>query len=196
MFKKIDSRHGSVMAEKNKKKTVLSKVLISSKAFKQFWKDEGPYKYALTCQDYPPVLLEADEWLFSDDLAGLLKALLGYDHKKVKIVHAPFNPAKKAVLRPDQMIPWKIDGFPSEWDAYESDLFTPEGHLTTKVLDQIDSPIEAIGAEDVETAFFDLLPDSLESMGYTLLAPGKGYKTAAIQSYLKEWEEDDAESGY
>jgi len=72
--------------------SILRKSLTTAKDFKEFWKEKGPFKYALTSQDFPPVLLEPEEWIFSNDIKGLLKTLMQFDKQKMKIVKAPFNP--------------------------------------------------------------------------------------------------------
>ena len=171
------------------------KRLANTKDFKQFWKEKGPFKYALTSKDFPPVLLEPEEWIFSNDIKGLLKELMQFDKQKMKIVKAPFNPENKRILRPGKLIPWKINNFPEEWNSFLSDIFVPQGHLTRMVLERIKIPEEAIEAGQVEEAFFQCLEAQIELLGYLLLKPRDSSKYAAIQKYLAEWEEDEKEAG-
>lgn len=173
----------------------IREILPNAKAFKQFWKDKGPFKYALTSNEYPPVLLEPEEWIFGNDKTEVLKALMGFDSSKMAVVRAPFNPDKKNILRPEALCPWKITHFPEEWNAMVCDAFVPEGHLTCQVTHEVAAMGGADEAADVEAAFFSLLGRQMETMGYLLLEPGSNSKSAAIAAYLEEWEEDDADAG-
>ena len=83
-------------------------ILSNSKEFKLFWKNQGPFRFALTSREFPPVLLEPEEWIFSNHLEVLLKSLIQYDNRKMQIVPSPFNPGNKTILRPEELIPWKI----------------------------------------------------------------------------------------
>ncbi|WP_022664393.1 hypothetical protein [Desulfospira joergensenii] len=177
--------------------------LPNVKDFKQFWKDKGPYLYALTSAEFPPVLLEEEEWIFGSDIVDVLKELMQFDKKKMGFVQAPFNPRKKGILRPENMIPWKIKNFPEEWNHLDCRAFVPEGHLTRSVMDEAEDmekkearpdkkPSEAI---KIEAGFFTLLEKDLEDMGYVLLKPLKNSKSASVRDYLEEWEEDEKEAG-
>ncbi len=177
------------------KDLVQKRVLITSREFVQFWKDKGPYRYALTCEDYPPLLLEPDEWIFSNNIIVLLKTLMQYDKKKIKIVKAPFNSANKDILRPEELSPWKINSFPEEWNSLECEIFTPEGHLTKRVIETIDKDSDSIEASDVEYAFFQCLETQIDKIGYRLLKPQGKFKYAATKKYLEEWEKDDKDAG-
>ncbi len=177
------------------KESVKKKVLINSKEFVQFWEDMGPFRYAFTSEDYPPLLLEPDEWIFSNDIKILLKTLMQYDKKKMKVVKAPFNPSNKKILRPEELSAWKINSFPEEWNSVDCEIFTPEGHLTKPVIEAIDKDSDSIDAQDVEDAFFECLETQIEKMGYTLLRPQGQFKYAATKKYLEEWEEDDIDAG-
>ncbi len=177
------------------KESVKKKVLINSKEFLQFWEDMGPFKYALTSEDYPPLLLEPDEWIFSNNIITLLKTLMQYDKKKMKIVKAPFNPANKKILRPQELSSWKINSFPEEWNSLECEAFTPEGHLTRFVIETINKDSDSIEVQDVEDAFFECLETQIENIGYRLLRPLGQFKFAAIKKYLEEWKKDDKEAG-
>ena len=175
--------------------TVVNKILEHSGQFKKIWQNQGPFAYALTSNEYPPVLLEPEEWLFSNDLTALLKSLMKFEEKKMKCVKAPFNPRNKSILRPDRLSPWKINHFPEEWDGMPSDLFIPQGHLTMMLFESAGVDPEALDAGEVEGLFFKTLPAGLEAMGYLLLSPDTGSESAQIQSYLDEWEADDREAG-
>ncbi|MFH2057330.1 MAG: hypothetical protein ABIJ59_00325 [Pseudomonadota bacterium] len=178
-----------------KDQSVRREILASSKAFKQFWKEKGPFVYALTSNDFPPVLLEPEEWIVSNDILALLKELMQFDQRKMRVVKAPFNPDNKAILRPEQLSSWKINNFPEEWDAFVCDLFVPKGHLTQAFFDLINEDPETIDARAVEQAFFRCLAERLEQLGYLLLSPQSKSKTAAIHAYLSEWEEDEKDAG-
>lgn len=175
--------------------SIQRKSLATAKDFKAFWKEKGPFKYALTSQDFPPVLLEPEEWIFSNDIKGLLKTLMQFDKQKMKIVKAPFNPENKHILRPDQLSQWKINNFPEEWNSCRCDIFVPQGHLTRMVLERMKISEEAIDVKQVEDAFFQCLEARIELLGYLLLKPRGSSKYAAIKKYLSEWEEDDQEAG-
>ncbi|MFH2092820.1 MAG: hypothetical protein ABIJ31_10695 [Pseudomonadota bacterium] len=174
---------------------VQREILASSKEFKQFWKAKGPFVYALTSNEFPPVLLEPEEWIFSNELQPLLKELMQYDQRKMKVVKSPFNPDNKSILRPEHLSFWKINQFPEEWDACVCDLFVPQGHLTQDLFDLINEDQETTDADTVEQGFFQCLKDRLDQLGYLLLSPQGNYKTAAIQAYLSEWEADEQEAG-
>ncbi len=166
-------------------------ILSSFKEFKGFWKEKGPFKFALTSMDFPPVLLEPEEWIFSNDIKMLLKDLMQFNQRKMKIVQAAFNPENKNILRPEKLIAWKINNFPEEWNALVSDAFVPQGHLTMTVADKVKNNEEKANAGNIESAFFQCLEGSIETIGYQLFKPGSGSKYAAVQKYLSEWERDD-----
>jgi len=168
----------------------------NSKEFKVFWEEKGPYKYALTSKEFPPVLLESEEWIFSNGIEALLKELMQFDKRKMKIVKSPFNPANKSILRPETLIPWKINNFPEEWNAAACDIFVPEGHLTGVVMDKIEKDENNIEIKQVEAAFFQCLETRMEQLGYLFFKPGRSSKYAAIKKYLAEWEEDDQDAGF
>jgi hypothetical protein len=185
-------------------------ILPHAKDFAKFWKETGPFRYALTSKEYPPILLEPEEWIFGNDLQRLLKELMQFDQKKMAFVESPFNPKNKNILRPQELSPWKITHFPEQWNRVVCDAFVPEGHLTCRVMDKArnmetrnlekpDPPLgclkEIPGKQEIEKAFFDLLEAGLESMGYLLLTPQGNSKYAATKDYLLEWEEDDREAG-
>ncbi len=179
-------------------------ILTSVKEFKIFWQKSEPYRYALTSQEFPPVLLEEEEWIFSNDVVVLLKELMQYNQQKMKMVKAPFNPANKNVLRPDELSEWKITNFPDAWNRMETDIFVPEGHLTSKVIQTLGKTKKATKAKidpidvdsaNVESAFFNCLEQEIEQMGYLLFKPRQGAKRAAVQSYLKEWDDDESDAG-
>lgn len=171
------------------------KILPNSKEFKTFWKEHGPFRYALTSSEFPPVLLEEEEWIFSNNLNALFKALMQFEKQKMKVVKAPFNPENKTILRPETLSSWKINNFPEEWNVCVSDIFVPEGHLTQTVLDTIEIPEEKIGPAQVEDAFFKCLEAGIEQLGYLLFIPKGESKYAAITAYLAEWEQDELDAG-
>ncbi|MCK5696483.1 MAG: hypothetical protein KAH62_07845 [Desulfobacula sp.] len=175
--------------------SVKREILYNSREFKAFWEEKGPFKYALTSSDFPPVLLEPEEWIFSNDIEVLLKALMQFDKQKMKIVKAPFNPENKNILRPEKLSPWKINNFPEEWNVCACDIFIPKGHWTRAVLEKIQVPEEDIDPKQVETAFFQCLETQIEQIGYLLFKSRRSLKYAAIKKYLVEWEKDDQEAG-
>lgn len=181
-------------------KGTVRQVLPHAKDFKAFWKERGPFRYALTSADFPPVLLEPEEWIFGSEFVCVLKELMQFDKRKMGFVKAPFNPEKKGVFRPENMIPWKIKNFPEEWNPVNCRAFVPEGHLTRSVLDDAQDmagkgDADPGPAQKVEAGFFRLLEQELELMGYVLLKPVKNAKSADIRDYLEEWEEDEKDAG-
>ena len=176
-------------------KSIKREILLNSKDFKAFWKKKGPFKYELTSMDFPPILLEPEEWIFSNQIEILLRELMQFDKRKMKIVQAAFNPNNKNILRPDKLIAWKINNFPEEWNALECDIFVPEGHLTLEVMNQVISNKEKADVNTIESAFFQCLENLIEQIGYLLLKPERGSKQAGIQNYLSDWEKDDKEAG-
>ncbi len=189
-------------------------ILPNVKDFKKFWKETGPFKYALTSNEFPPILLEPEEWIFGNDINLLLKELMQFDQKKMTFVQAPFNPKNKSILRPEGLSPWKINNFPEQWNMAVCDLFVPQGHLTCLVaeargltdLDGAADPLEdpplrgamdkqTMDKQDVEKAFFNLLEKDVKKMGYLLLKPLGKSKYASTRDYLLEWEEDEKEAG-
>ncbi len=170
-------------------------ILATSKEFKKTWKEKGPFKYALTSNEFPPVLLEPEEWIFSDDITLLLKSLMGFDERKMKFVKAPFNPENKKILRPDELCPWKINHFPEEWNVCKCVCFVPEGHLTQEVVKTLKEGDGDAGAKQIETAFFECLSTEIEIIGYLLLKPEGSSKYAAVRTYLENWENDEKEAG-
>ena len=159
--------------------------------FKVFWKKQGPFKYALTSREFPPILLEPEEWLFSDEIISLLKGVMKWDERKMKVVAAPFNRKKQNILKPESLSPWKINNFPGEWESTVCEAFTPVGHLTQAVVPEAAN----MDAETAEAAFFKCLEREINQMGYVLLGPepSLGDPSAAfVDEYVKEWELDDS----
>lgn len=183
------------------KQRVVRRILPSVKDFKAFWKKQGPFKYALTSAEFPPVLLEPEEWIFSDDIILLLKDLMQWESREMAIVKAPFNRKRKNVLKPEMLIPWKIENFPQEWECAVCDTFTPVGYLTEAVTSEISlqgeicnttADVEVTGEVEVEqktreveqnavsieqeitaieNAFFQSLEANIDKIGYLLLKP-------------------------
>ncbi len=179
-------------------------ILPNVKDFIKFWKEMGPFRYALTSNEFPPMLLEPEEWIFGNDIHLLLKELMQFDQKKMTFVQSPFNPKNKKILRPEGMSPWKITHFPEQWNRVVCDLFVPEGHLTclvmgTVTLEKSDGSMDRLnelpGKQTIEKAFFNLLEKHLEKMGYLLLTPLGNSKYASTKDYLLEWETDEREAG-
>ncbi|HCY85340.1 MAG TPA: hypothetical protein DHV36_09430 [Desulfobacteraceae bacterium] len=173
----------------------IRKTLPYAKEFKQFWKDNGPFKYALTSNEFPPVLLEPEEWIFGNDKIEVLKDLMGFAKNKMAFVQAPFNPDNKEVLRPDDICGWKITHFPEEWNRMVCDAFVPEGQLTQAVIEELATLEEKENKQGIESAFFNILARQLDQMGYTLIEPRGKSKFASTRAYLEEWEEDEADAG-
>ncbi len=171
------------------------KILASSTEFKQFWKEKGPFVHALSSLDFPPVLLDPEEWIFSNDVQALLKELMRFDERKMKVVKVPFNPNKTDILRPEKLSTWKINRFPEEWDGLVCDLFVPQGHLTLDLFDLANEDPENQDESTVEHIFFGCLESCLDQLGYLLLSPEGKSKYAAIHAYLAEWEKDDQDAG-
>ena len=174
---------------------VKREILPNFKDFKRFWKNKGPFKYALTSKDFPPVLLEPEEWIFSNDVNVLLKELMQFDKRKMKIVKAPFNPENRNILRPEMLSSWKINHFPEEWNVCVCDIFVPEGHLNRIVLDTIEKDDDKIDRKDVEGAFFYCLETHMDQLGYLYFKPRGASKCAEMKPYLAEWEEDEQDAG-
>jgi len=175
--------------------SIKREILPSSKDFKMFWEKNGPYRYALTSKEFPFVMLDPEEWIFSNDIKALLKALMQFDKRKMKIVKSPFNPDNKKILRPGMLSSWKINNFPEEWNACVCDIFVPKGHLTRAVIDKIGIPDGKIEPKQVEAAFFQCLEDKIDQVGYLLFKPRGSSKYAAVKKYLAEWEEDEHDAG-
>ncbi len=169
-------------------KKVVRKILVYSAEFKTFWSTQGPFRYALTSKDFPPVLLEPEEWIFSDDLVTLLKELMQFEQRKMAFVKAPFNVDRKEVFKPDSLIPWRILNFCDEWSVMTSDLFTPVGYLTRQVMTGSNFSDNAA----IEKEFYEKLEHQMDQMGYILLKPlSDSSKSASVHEYLKEWESDE-----
>lgn len=150
-------------------KKIIRQILPSVKDFKVFWKKKGPFKYALTSAEFPPVLLEPEEWIFSDNVILLLKELMQWDLRKMEIVNAPFNKNKRNILKPETLIPWRIEHFPQEWESSVCDTFTPVGYLTEALFTE--SALQDKIRDDPETSEAD-------------------HATGAIQNSLKGVAED------
>ncbi|MBF0230196.1 MAG: hypothetical protein HQK63_11520 [Desulfamplus sp.] len=169
------------------------------KDFKAFWKKQGTFKYALTSAEFPPVLLEPEEWIFSDNIASLLKELMRWEIRDMAIVEAPFNKKAKDTIKPESLIPWKIQNFPQEWELAVCDTFTPLGYLTeaintaikdiktsnnltSNILSDVSNSIsykqetcnesqDSNISQEIEYAFFQSLASNIDKIGYVLLKP-------------------------
>ncbi len=177
------------------KTIVIRENLSDSKAFRQFWKKKGPFAYALTSSEFPPVLLDPEEWLFADALEPMLKELMQYDRRGMKVIAFSFNPVNRSILRPGDLIPWKISNFPEEWNDALCECFMPEGHLTRHVFKGLNDIPDNPDPVEVEAAFFNSLAHCLHQIGYLLFKPADGSEYADINAYLKEWEADDVDAG-
>ncbi|MBF0201662.1 MAG: hypothetical protein HQK66_10185 [Desulfamplus sp.] len=193
-------------------------LLPFSNDFKKFWKSKGPYRYALTSSEFPPTLLEPEEWIFADNAVDILKSLMQWEERGMAIVPAPFNRRKKRVFKPDILAPWKIENFPDEWKNSICKTFTPVGHLTVHVMDiaasrprggdsaawgshtdhynlvDMDYVYNDIDAGSVEKAFFASLEAEIDSIGYTMLKSDqfKGEESKGDEScaFIKEYLEE------
>ncbi len=174
---------------------LIRQILSNSKEFKLFWEKQGPFKFALTSSEFPPVLLEPEEWIFSNNIEVLLKELMQVEKRKMEIIDSPFNPGNKTVLRPEALIPWKIANFPEEWHACVCDCFIPEGHLTRHIFEGLTLPEQKPDQKFVEKAFINCLAGCAGQIGYLLFKPGENSRYADIKEYLTEWEEDDQDAG-
>ncbi len=165
------------------------------KDFKRFWKIQGPFRYALTSKEYPPVLLEPEEWIFGQEKQAVLKELMQFSRMKMSVAPAPFNPDNKKILHPENICAWKIVHFPEAWNAVRCDGFLPQGQLTRAVEEEC----IALGVDQdksgIEQAFFSLLERQLDCMGYVWLTPRGNAKAAFIHKYLAEWLQDEEEAG-
>ena len=170
-------------------------ILPNVKDFKEFWKDKGPFKYALTSQEYPPVLLEPEEWIFGNDKVAVLKELMQFSKGKMGFVQAPFNPENRSILRPQDICPWKINHFPEAWNAIVCTAFVPEGHLTSAVTQETSALGLNEDKDGVESAFFSLVEKEIETMGYILIVPKGKSRVASTRYYLEEWEADERDAG-
>lgn len=190
---------------------IVRRILPTTKDFKAFWKKHGPFKYALTSAEFPPILLEPEEWIFSDNIVLLLKDLMQWDSRNMAVVEAPFNKNRKNVLKPELLIPWKIENFPEEWQGAACETFTPLGYLTevvatilsvgldSKTISSQDANIDAQESVEpikygIEAAFFKSLENNISKIGYVLLKPEpllSNENAAYINSYLQEWQEDE-----
>lgn len=180
-------------------------ILPNVMEFKRFWKEKGPFKYALSSNDFPPILLEPEEWIFGNELIGVFKELMQFDQKKMSFVQSPFNPKNKSILRPEGLSSWKITHFPEQWNRLECEAFVPEGHLTCQVMEEVrifrksqgpTDPLEDSNEkQEMEQAFFKLLEKDMEKMGYLLLKPLGQSDCASTKDYLSEWEEDERDAG-
>lgn len=188
-----------MMISKKKENQILQvfrQILPHAADFKRFWKEAGPFSFALTSAEFPPVLLEPEEWIFGHTAPDVLMELMGFARRKMAFVKTGFNPHNPDILRPGNLIPWKIRHFPEEWDHMISDFFLPDGHLTRVVAEHIKaSPASGDEKQQVTAAFFSLLENHLESMGYLLLKPRGKSRYAVIEKYLAEWEADEADAG-
>jgi hypothetical protein len=184
------------MAKEKSDRQVIRRILPHSSDFKRFWKDAGPFEFALTSAEYPPVLLAPEEWIFGHTARDVLEALMGFSPGGTRIVRADFNPANTRIIRPGNLIPWKIQPFPEEWNHLPCDFFNPEGHLTLMVEERMNAvPTPGDDIEQVATAFFALLEKHVADLGYVLLKPRGNARYATIHDYLAEWEEDEADAG-
>ena len=175
--------------------TIVRKILPNVRDFKRFWKDAGPFKYALTSKEYPPVLLEPEEWIFGNDRTAVLKELMQFSKEKMAFMRAPFNAENTDILRPEEICAWKLKHFPEEWNMMVCDAFVPEGHLTRAVMEEV--KVQGLGddKDGVEKAFFTLLERQIGEMGYVLISPREKSRFASTRAYLEEWEEDEADAG-
>ncbi len=191
----------------------IRKTLPHVKDFKTFWKQRGPFAFALTSSEFPPVLLEPEEWIFANDKVSIIKELMQFSQRKMSLVRTDFQGASSGTLTPEDMICWRIKPFPEPWNSMDCPAFLPQGYLTKAVLEHAAALAgQNLASEHdhhtqqsriledatlMEEAFFQLVSQSLFQMGYVLLSPGKNRDTdaQALGKYLQEWEEDEQDAG-
>ncbi len=189
--------------------TCIRKILVHVTDFNKFWKQEGPFEFALTSSGFPPLLLEPEEWLFANDKIALIKGLMQFSQRKMafwprklqKESQSRTNPSVS--FTPEDMIPWRIAPFPEEWNSLECPAFLPQGYLTRDVLKQArilcqeTNCVESQILKDIsliERAFFEIVAAHLPQMGYEFLSHDKESGAASLGKYLREWEEDELDA--
>lgn len=136
-------------------------------ALRTFWDECGPFRYVLEGTD-DDELLPAGEWLFSDDLMSLLKALLQWQTRDVRVSHV-FETAGEGS---------RARGY---WVA--RNLPEPLVHLPAMdgLLGKEASPAEA------EAVYLCCLAHEIGVHGYLLFSQGQG-PDLDFGIYLRYWE--------
>lgn len=165
---------------------VVRRTLPTVRAFKKFWQHEGPFKYALCSLAFPDPLLEPEEWLFGDNYQDLLKNLLQWDQRGMRLA-----PCSHATGDSSNSGGWHIRHLPAALRQWPCKAYTAEGCVSAHV---VQAAVEATPAA-IEKVFLRALRDALEQIGYQLLKPEMGLPHAYIETFLKEWQEDEAEDG-
>lgn len=136
-------------------------------ALRTFWEECGPYQYVLEGTD-DDELLPRGEWLFSDDLTALIKALLQWQVRDVRMCHV-FEPA----------------GEGSRAKGYWVARHLPEQLMHLAAMDGMlgkgASPAEA------EAAYLRCFVSEIGAHGYLLFTQGQG-PDLDFGIYLQYWE--------
>ncbi len=174
-----------------KKTKTKRKCLAAVSGFKKFWKQEGPFLYCLCSNQFPDELLRMDEWIFSDKSIEIFKELFQWKERKLRIISAQIAKKKKDDPRYENIIPYRINNFPSEWSEWECDLFFDDGFLKKRVMENLESD----EVSDIEKSFFRELEEEIENFGYSFFKPSKDEPFADTKEYIKEWLEDEELDG-
>ncbi len=185
--------------------TCIRKTLPHVKDFKAFWKQRGPFSFALTSSEFPPVLLSPEEWIFGNDKIRVLKELMQFTQRRMALVRTDFQPASSGTLTPEDMIHWRIKPFPEPWDSMDCPAFLPQGYLTKAVLEKaLDIAGQTPGKESGTEPGTDhhawesrILEDSelIENAFFQLVGKERDAHALPLGKYLQEWEEDEQDAG-
>jgi hypothetical protein len=101
---------------------VMRRVLKTYDAFEAFCHEHGGFRYSLSGlydrNVYPDILLDDDEWLFSDDLIALTKELLQWDQRGVYVVWEEPSEDDYAIGGPDITGSWGAENFPEDAEEF------------------------------------------------------------------------------
>jgi hypothetical protein len=90
---------------------VIRCILTTPAAFLAFWKERGPFSYVLEQGAEGDTYMQADEWMFSNDLYALMKAYLGWDERHIRMARdKPPEEDKAAGVSPS----WIAENFPED----------------------------------------------------------------------------------
>ncbi len=136
-------------------------------ALRTFWEECGPFQYVLEGTD-DDELLSAGEWLFADDLNALLKALLQWQARGVRMCYV-----------------FDAEGEGQRARGYWMARHLPEPLVHLPAMDGLlgkdASPCEA------ELAYLRCLVSEIGAHGYLLFSQGRG-PDLDFGIYLQYWE--------
>jgi hypothetical protein len=151
---------------------VFRSVITSGAQFEEYVNGIGRPRFAVSCgdDDSGGAHVEADEWLFADDIECLMRAFLDWDARGVRM---EFD--QPTTLDADVAASWTVVGLPAHFNDATSNLNS--GLLGANC--------KAMGEDGARRAFLESVFN--EAWAYDFVA----LRATRYDSFIEEWKSDD-----